>query len=205
MTVRPLVRLSVLAAVAACVSSPAEAHLMNTGFGPFYDGLAHPLVTAEDVLPVIALALLASLGGRHPARLAIFVLPTAWIAGMVLGSVVAPPPSSAWLTALLTIAIGASVAADRKLQPSVIVVVASVLGLVHGWGNGASLAATGAGVTGPAGVACTVFVVATLIAGLVVSRTAPWSRIVVRVAGSWIAAIGLLMLGWSVRMSGVHN
>jgi hypothetical protein len=26
-----------------------------------------------------------------------------------------------------------------------------------------------------------------------------WGRIVVRVAGSWIAATGLLMLGWAVR------
>lgn len=203
MTVRSIARVAVLLAVAVCAAGPAEAHLMNTGFGPFYDGLAHPLVTAEDILPVIALALLASLGGARPARLAIFVLPSAWIAGMLLGSVVAPPASTPWLTALLTIAIGASVAADRKPQPSVIVVVAIVLGLVHGWGNGASLAATGAGITGPAGVACTIFVVATLITGLVVSFKAPWSRIVVRVAGSWIAAIGLLMLGWSVRTSGL--
>ena len=27
----------------------------------------------------------------------------------------------------------------------------------------------------------------------------PWARIAVRVAGSWIAAAGLLMLGWSLR------
>jgi hypothetical protein len=29
-----------------------------------------------------------------------------------------------------------------------------------------------------------------------------WSRIVVRVAGSWIAASGLLMFGWLVRSAG---
>ena len=28
---------------------------------------------------------------------------------------------------------------------------------------------------------------------------ASWARIVVRVGGSWIAAIGVLMLGWSLR------
>jgi hydrogenase/urease accessory protein HupE len=178
---------------------------MNTGFGPFYDGLAHPLLTAEDILPVIALALLASLGGARPARLAIFVLPAAWVAGMLLGNVVAPPASAPWLSALLTIAIGAAVAADRKPQPSAIAVTAVVLGVVHGWGNGESLAATGAGFTGPAGVACTIFVVSTLIAGFVVSLRVPWTRIAVRVAGSWIAAIGLLMLGWSVRMSGFRT
>lgn len=76
---------------------------------------------------------------------------------------------------------------------------AVVLGLVHGSLNGGSLATTSAGITGVLGVACTIFVVAALIAGAVVSLHRSWARIVVRVAGSWIAAIGLLMLGWSVR------
>jgi urease accessory protein len=33
----------------------------------------------------------------------------------------------------------------------------------------------------------------------VVSLRVPWTRIAVRVAGSWVAAIGLLMLGWGLR------
>ena len=32
-----------------------------------------------------------------------------------------------------------------------------------------------------------------------VALRAPWARIAVRVAGSWIVAIGLLLLGWSFR------
>ena len=42
------------------------------------------------------------------------------------------------------------------------------------------------------------FVVA-LLAALVVSLKAPWTRIAVRVAGSWIVAIGMFMLGWGFR------
>jgi len=34
---------------------------------------------------------------------------------------------------------------------------------------------------------------------MVVSLRPAWSRIAVRVAGSWLAAIGLLMIGWSLR------
>ena len=45
----------------------------------------------------------------------------------------------------------------------------------------------------------TLFVVVALAAALVVALRAPWARIAVRVAGSWIAAIGLLLLGWSFR------
>ena len=45
----------------------------------------------------------------------------------------------------------------------------------------------------------TLFVTVALAAALVVALRAPWTRIAVRVAGSWIAAIGLLLLGWSLR------
>jgi len=34
---------------------------------------------------------------------------------------------------------------------------------------------------------------------LVVSLRRPWTRIAVRVTGSWLAAVGLLMLGWGLR------
>ena len=40
-----------------------------------------------------------------------------------------------------------------------------------------------------------------LVAAAVVALRFAWMRIAVRVAGSWVAAIGLLMLGWSLRTS----
>ena len=49
------------------------------------------------------------------------------------------------------------------------------------------------------GAACAVFVVVAIVAALVTSLRIPWTRIVVRVAGSWTAAAALLMLGWSLR------
>jgi hypothetical protein len=55
------------------------------------------------------------------------------------------------------------------------------------------------GPLGLAGIVAAVFVVVALAAALVVALRAPWSRIAVRVAGSWIAAAGLLLLGWTLR------
>jgi hypothetical protein len=55
------------------------------------------------------------------------------------------------------------------------------------------------GALGLVGIAATVFVLVALAAALVVALRAPWVRIAVRVAGSWVAATGLLMLGWSLR------
>jgi len=44
-----------------------------------------------------------------------------------------------------------------------------------------------------------VFALIALAAAFVVRLRAHWARIAVRVAGSWIAASGLLMLGWALR------
>lgn len=54
------------------------------------------------------------------------------------------------------------------------------------------------------GVALAVFVLVALVAALVVELRAAWARIAVRVAGSWIAAIGLLLLGWAARDASTH-
>jgi hydrogenase/urease accessory protein HupE len=78
-------------------------------------------------------------------------------------------------------------------------VVAVVLGLVHGYFNGAAMTAAKLGLLGLAGIVSALFVVAALAAALVVALRAPWTRIAVRVAGSWIAAAGVLLLGWSLR------
>ena len=43
------------------------------------------------------------------------------------------------------------------------------------------------------------FVLVALVAAGVVSLHQQWTRIAVRVAGSWMAATGLLMLGWFLR------
>jgi NADH:ubiquinone oxidoreductase subunit H len=43
------------------------------------------------------------------------------------------------------------------------------------------------------------FVLVTLASAFVVSLERPWARIAVRVAGSWVAASGLLQLGWAFR------
>jgi urease accessory protein len=44
-----------------------------------------------------------------------------------------------------------------------------------------------------------VFTLVALAASFVVPLRAAWARLLVRVAGSWIAAIGLLLIGWAMR------
>lgn len=177
----------------------AHAHLMNTGFGPFYDGFAHLFLTPEDLLPVLGLTLLAGLSGPRHGRTTLFVLPAAWLAAGVAGSLAASDAAQPAALALLTIVLGALAAVDLSLPPALIAGLAVLLGLLAGTPNGAELAKGDFGALGMAGVACALFVVVALLAGQIVSLRAGWARMAARVAGSWIGAVGMLMLGWSVR------
>jgi urease accessory protein len=177
----------------------ARAHLTDTGLGPIYDGIAHLLLSFDDLLPVVALALLAGLNGARAGRLALFILPLAWLAGGIAGVLAAsaaPPP---FVTSLSLLALGVLTAVSARLRPALVVVLAVCLGSIHGWLNGAAIAAAGREASGLIGIAGTIFVVVALASAWVVSLRAPWTRIAVRVAGSWIAAVGLLMLGWGLR------
>ena len=61
--------------VAGAVAPVAEAHLVNTDLGPFYGGLVHPLTALEDLLPLMALGLLAGQQGASAARRMLVLLP----------------------------------------------------------------------------------------------------------------------------------
>ena len=177
----------------------AEAHLMTTGLGPVYDGISHLFLTFDDLLPVVAMSLLAGLNGPAAGRRALFVLPVAWLAGGATGYLTGVAPLPAGVTSLSLLALGILTAADLRLPPTAVTALAVPLGMVHGWLNGSSIALAGREATGLVGIAGAIFLLVALVSALVVSLRRPWTRIAVRVAGSWIAAIGLLLLGWTIR------
>ena len=185
----------------AMFAVPAEAHLNSTGMGPIYDGLMHFLTSPEDLIPVLALALLAGLRGAAYGRRALFTIPAAWLLGGLIGlSAAAANPhqivAGAWFLVLRGL-----LAADAKLSLRVTTAVAALLGLYHGFLNGTGMGQVGSAAVALLGLVFAVFVVIALAAALAVQLRAQWARIAVRVAGSWIAASGLLMLGWAVRKS----
>ena len=179
--------------------APSHAHLVNTGLGPFYDGVSHFALTPEDLLPALALALLAGQKGSRTGRLALFALPGAWLLGGLAGLAFPTISSAPALTIVSFLALGGLVAADARLRPEWVTALAAVVGLLHGYLNGAAMAQAKLGALGLVGIVSTLFVTVALAAALVVAIRVPWGRIAVRVAGSWIAAIGLLLLGWSLR------
>jgi hypothetical protein len=179
----------------------ADAHLVVTGLGPLYDGAAHFALSPEDILPTLALALFAGLRGPRSARRALAALGVAWLMGGVLG-VVAPQASRvvmSSLTAALLLGFGGALAADLALPPWACAAGAGALGLVRG---AADLGGAGAGpgvwlqVCGMAASAAVLFALA---ASLTLPIKRLWMIIAARVAGSWVAAAGLLFAGWLIR------
>lgn len=200
MTIRP--NAAWRAGVALCVGvllrpSDAAAHLVTTGMGPVYDGIGHLLLTPEDLVPAIAFALFAGLRGAAEGRRAMFLLPVAWLTGGLIGLRVSATPAFP-VPAASFMVLGTLVAADLRLPANGVAVLAVVLGLVHGVLNGTALR-QGAGGLGLLGIMAALFVLVALASAFVVSLERPWTRIAVRVAGSWVAASGLLLLGWAFR------
>ncbi len=193
-----LLSLTGLVLTIALFPMPAQAHLNSTGMGPAYDGLMHFLLSPEDLVPVVALALFAGLRGTAYGRRALFVLPAAWLIGGLVGlaTTTGVTPILSTVSFLL---FGSLVAADAKLSLRAMTALAALLGLVHGYLNGAAMGQPGVGAVALLGLVFAVFVLVALLASLVVSLRWPWTRIAVRVAGSWIVAFGLLLLGWTVR------
>jgi len=169
--------------------------------GPIYDGLLHFLMSPEDLVPALALALLAGLRGATYGRRAAFTLPATWLAGSLLGLTAAATAESAVLSSLWFLLLGELVIADAKLSLSAMTALAALCGLVHGYLNGTGMGQSGFAVVAVLGLTSAVFVLIVLATAFVVHLRAHWARIAVRVAGSWIAASGLLMLGWSLRGS----
>jgi urease accessory protein len=188
---------ALFAVVLGC--GPAEAHLNATGMGPIYDGLMHFLTSPEDLVPALAMALLAGLRGAPSARRAMFTLPAAWLLGNLAGLTAAAASGGTLTAAFWFLVLGGLVVADAKLSLRSVTVLAALVGLAHGYLNGSGMGLSTAALVAVLGLATAVFVLVVLVAALVVPLRAQWSRIAVRVAGSWIAASGLLMLGWSVR------
>ena len=194
-----ILRRALAAAAVLVMPTVARAHLVNTGLGPFYDGISHFALTPEDLLPALALALLAGLRGSRTGRFALFALPGSWLAGGLVGLALPTVRAATVPTTVSLIALGGLVALDAHIKPSWVASLALVLGLLHGYLNGSAMSEARLGALGLAGIVSSLFVVVALVAALVVVLRAPWARIAVRVAGSWIVAIGLLLLGWSLR------
>jgi hydrogenase/urease accessory protein HupE len=181
------------------VPSVAQAHLVNTGLGPFYDGATHLALSPDDWLGLLAAAFLAGLCGPQAGRWTLVILPLAWLVGAAAGLQLAMPLALPGLSIISFVVLGVLVAWDAKLSAWGVATLGGSFGLLHGLLNGSALNQANAGMINVLGIVASVFVLLLLVSAAVVSLRPAWTRIVVRVAGSWIVAVGMLMFGWLFR------
>jgi hypothetical protein len=190
---------AVVALLLVASPPPARAHLMQTGFGGFYDGLTHLLITPSDLLLVLALAVLAAQNGAPSGRALLLALPLGWLAGGWIGFRLPGEPALPLLTTLSFTLAGLLAALQARLGARALAVLALLGGGLHGLVNGATMNHGGGETLALLGAVSGVFVITALVSGQCVQLRADWIRIALRVSGSWIAAAGLLMLGWLAR------
>lgn len=187
------------ALLAPLLAAPAtaHAHLASTRLGDYYAGLLHPLTAFENLLPWLALGLLAGLHNGPAARWLLLVFPASVCMGAALSQLLPAVPGTSEFNLFSFVALGGLVALARPLPAAALLGLGALFGLAHGYGNGLALPPGGnlllfvAGVTTAGYVAITLTTAATR--AFVQERF--WAAIAVRAAGSWIAAIGIMMVG----------
>lgn len=180
---------------AAVASESAWAHTTK-GVSDFHAGFLHPLTAPEHIIAFVALGILASLQGRYGLRALIFF----WSAGAVGAT------AALWMPAYTVIDLvnvasmmvwGGLVAANWSYPAAILYPLALLFGLTHGLANGDAIEPPlKAYLFIPGYVVASIVVVSI---GLVTSdwllqRQIGWVKIALRVVGSWIAAIGVLVL-----------
>ena len=192
---RRLVPLTAFALTALAWATPASAHSVNKRFGDFYGGMLHPVTAVEHLFPVLALGLLAGQQGARVARWVVLAFPIGLCVGVMLGTNFAPNDYISWTNKISLLVLGLLVAASVRVPLSGLLAIALLLGAAHGYEYTAGI---------PQRVTMHMFLPGMLVSGIAlvavmaataVSLRLPWQQIALRVAGSWIAAIGLLSIG----------
>lgn len=198
--------------------TPGGAHAHALGdINDFYGGLLHPLITPEHLLAIVAMGLLAGQQGasrdQSVAWMMAFALALASGALLVwrIGLAVDVDVMMMWVNAQSIIALfnfaslvvfGLLVAVARHLPSLLLYTLAIGFGLTHGAANGVEITPDMAiyqFIPGLVAGTALAGLYSMVLADFVRHRARRWPGIALRVAGSWIAAIGLLMFGLAWR------
>ena len=181
------------------------AHLVPTGLGPWGDGMARLVLQPLDLLLLVALVLLAVQSGRPWLDRLALLLPLSWLMGGLGGLVVGRElplalPCAALVTAVgVLVTLGPALRLSERLGEGFRFRGTAVLPLLFGLVAGSSLAGHGGALQALLGEAVAIAVVTALLLMVLDPPHPRWLALGLRVVGSWIAASGLLMLGWLSR------
>jgi len=178
----------------------AHAHSPIKGVGDFINGLLHPLTTPSHVLVIVSLGLLA--GRRRPfnlkAPMAVFIaLSGAALVLATLGKVKAIHPAPLLGLALCA---GTLLALDKSPSTLHLSALFAAAALTMGLDSAAEAGSAAAVAKTLLGNWISLIVLVYDVAIYVsLGGEAKWLKVALRIAGSWIIAISLLVLAFSLR------
>ena len=184
----------------------AHAHLVDMRLGDFYGGALHPLTDLQQILPWVALAALTAFQGPQRARWVIMVFPLALLAGSMATSVLPALPFVSIADLSLIAITGLAVAAAVRIPLPVLLAIATVMGLLHGYENGQAMVASTDRLLFISGVTAIGYAALALLTGGAVAflREGGWRPIALRASGSWVAAVGIMVLGLQMFTPGAN-
>ncbi|MFS8035455.1 HupE/UreJ family protein [Xanthobacter sp. AM11] len=204
--VRRIGTVGALALAGVCAPTLAQAHLVDTRLGDFYSGALHPLTDFEQVLPWIALAVLAAFQGPERGRWVIVAFPLALLAGGVASQVLPPLPFSSAVGLFFVALMGLAVAVQASVPQPLLILAAVCIGLLHGYQNGEAMVASTDRLLFLSGVTVVGYAFVTLGTGGAIAflrGAGGWRPIALRAAGSWVSAVGIMVLGLHLVSRGV--
>jgi len=152
---------------------------------------------------LVALVLLAVQSGRPWSDRLVLMLPLGWLVGGLAGLGVGVELPLALPCAAIVTAAGVLVTLGPVLRLGERFLLGGSAGLplLFGLVAGSSLAGHGGALPALLGEAVAIAVVTALLLMALDPPHPPWLALGLRVVGSWIAASGLLMLGWLSRQT----
>lgn len=187
--------------VVLALPAEARAHAAMQGVNHFMSGVLHPLMTPAHVLILLGLSL--ALGQQVPLklRLPLLVFPPllALALALTMGLTFTVPQPVLIVVALCA---GAVVALGRQLPPFGTVTLFAAGALAMGLDSGVETGGIGSVIQTLLGtwIGLVVFLLSlAYYASLAAEQKRKWLHIGLRVMGSWIVAISLLMLAFALR------
>ena len=184
--------------------SMAQAHSPIAGIGTFYSYMLHPLVVPAHALLLLATALMLGQQSRKAARISLVLLLLGFASGLAISGAGAlgGVPERVLLAGALVM--GGAVILGRHWPVSALVPAVAAAGFAIGLDSAPEPSNDQEISLAFSGLACGFIGVATIITGLTIGLSKDWQRIGVRIAGSWIVAISMLVLALSMAAQSRH-
>jgi hydrogenase/urease accessory protein HupE len=197
--VRALLILIGFGGLSVVFSAPAAAHTSIAGVGLFPNGLLHPIAVPQQLMLLIGLGLW--MGRQSDRRIPAFLaaLNIGLITGYIATTWLDPSAISGAALALLTLIFGAIVALNRSLPIPIGIILLALAGLTLGLDSKPEALGVNESLLLGFGIWIGVNIIAVNVLALSAKLHHPIAVIGIRIVGSWLIAISLILLAFALR------